>query len=681
MTDIFNNPFEDINANNIDMKKIVEYWCNPFRKGAITSLNEKKFRTSRMPIILQGSRGSGKTTILKYYSFDAQCERAKKDTNTSIMDVIRKDGEVGFYFRCEEAFIKAFSSAFKDVNPDKWTSIFDCYLELFFSLEILDMLIVLHKQGEIEELSKESIKSIANNIGNQKLEMCNSLSDLRNEVHKGLVYFEAYKNESIFDDREFKPIIFVDIFTFSYSLIQEIKSHFPRFSDTIFILMIDEYENLNDELQRRINTAIKFVKQDISIRVGRRCEGNFVTKTVNECEYLRKNHDYFLAPLDSELDVQKVREYFMEVANLRFENTNVRLPNGATPSIINMLGDKEDPVEECRRICGKKKTHLDMILKQSKNLNSDDELRNKIIEIISNDENPIAETLNALWVIRSKEDPVKTAKLAVLAMAAFINGEENEESPKYRNDYSNKYRYAITIFICSVYKKDKLYYGFNALCHLSNGNVRAFINFCQSIINDALFYEKENFLNTGIVSKDVQSNAIRSFSRSEFEDICSIVNSGDKIKNFILNLGNSFSAFHKDKRIRYPELNQFNFDETRLLFDDRNEIRTAEKWAVIIKRKKVQRASAGVDERTELFYMNKMFSPLFNISYRTRGGINLLLSPEEVHDMLYYDSYLPRKAAIINNELDHIKDKNQKEEKQTDKLKQLSLFDAETEDE
>ena len=39
----------------------------------------------------------------------------------------------------------------------------------------------------------------------------------------------------------------------------------------------------------------------------------------------------------------------------------------------------------------------------------------------------------------------------------------------------NKYRYAITVFICSVYKRPKLYYGFNAICYLSNGNTRTFI--------------------------------------------------------------------------------------------------------------------------------------------------------------------------------------------------------------
>ena len=70
--DTFENPFEDINANVLEPKKIVEYWCSPFAQGLLSNFDEHKFRTSKIPIILQGSRGSGKTTILKYFSYPSQ---------------------------------------------------------------------------------------------------------------------------------------------------------------------------------------------------------------------------------------------------------------------------------------------------------------------------------------------------------------------------------------------------------------------------------------------------------------------------------------------------------------------------------------------------------------------------------------------------------------------------------
>ena len=65
---LFKNPFDDYNANVLDPELIMQYWFTPFSTGALKDFDEKRFFTQKMPIILQGSRGSGKTTILKYFS-------------------------------------------------------------------------------------------------------------------------------------------------------------------------------------------------------------------------------------------------------------------------------------------------------------------------------------------------------------------------------------------------------------------------------------------------------------------------------------------------------------------------------------------------------------------------------------------------------------------------------------
>ena len=103
----YSNPFDDVNANVLDAKKIVKYWCSPFAKGPLDDLDELRFRTSKMPIIVQGARGSGKTTILKYFSIEAQKARAKEEKKKYI-DIIKEEKEVGFYFRCDYSFVSTF---------------------------------------------------------------------------------------------------------------------------------------------------------------------------------------------------------------------------------------------------------------------------------------------------------------------------------------------------------------------------------------------------------------------------------------------------------------------------------------------------------------------------------------------------------------------------------------------
>ncbi|MGD1419430.1 hypothetical protein, partial [Enterococcus faecium] len=80
-----------------------------------------------------------------------------------------------------------------------------------------------------------------------------------------------------------------------------------------FLLLIDEFENLDFELQKMFNSLIKFTRNDISLRVGRRSEGVVTKKTINDTEYLRENHDYRLISLSKESSIKEIKSYFIEI--------------------------------------------------------------------------------------------------------------------------------------------------------------------------------------------------------------------------------------------------------------------------------------------------------------------------------------------------------------------------------
>ena len=52
------------------------------------------------------------------------------------------------------------------------------------------------------------------------------------------------------------------------------------------------------------------------------------------------------------------------------------------------------------------------------------------------------------------------------------------------------------------------------------------------------------------------------------------------------------------------------------------------------KKKDTQRLSAGISKEGDIYTINKIFTPIFNISYRTRGGVNVHFSAEEIGEML-----------------------------------------------
>ena len=664
--DSFNNPFDEYNANSIEPDRLLALWCTPFESELITGFSESRFRTEKMPIVLQGLRGTGKTMILKYCSYSVLKERAKNSRNGSILSTVKREKSVGFYFRCDDSFINTFTNVFSTQPRVTWAGFFEHYLELQFCRHLTEIIrniiCELDNPKNNELLILESINAQISSI------LCHTfccVKDIDDYLDNEIRYIDHFKNDVIFTDEPFSPGILLKLFTVSEPIINSLCESVPGLNDTLFLILIDEFENLGEDIQKFINTAIKFSRRRISFRVGRRSEGIATTATVNDREYLRNGHDYYLAEIQKQISLKMQKDFFRGIADKRLSlSSDIMYENG----IIGILGDKEDLDNECLSVCKGRTEHINLILSEKSSLKKNEETKNEIIDIIRNSENPIAETINALWVIRSKDDPIGSAKRARSAMEDFFAKRDNERSRKYKNDYENKYRFAITVLISSLYKRKKMYYGFNAIVHLSDGNTRTFINICRAILNDALFYERDSFQTNLTVSRETQNRAICNYSSQEFNDVCSIIKYGNNIRNLILNIGNVMTEYHRDKRARYPETTQFVFNRLELDKHERDVIDVAESWSMIIRRSRTQRVSAGIDRKGDIYYINRAFCPIFGISYRVRGGVNVQFSAEEMQLMMVSLS-TPKKLSHQG-----------KINRPTDFDGQLSLFDGEESD-
>lgn len=665
----FKNPFDDYNANVLAPELIVQYWCTPFNTGALKGFDETSFFSEKMPVVLQGSRGSGKTTILKYFSFPVQCERAQQN-NLSIRMQIVHDGGVGFYLRCDDSFLSMFKTVFSVLVKDAWQECFKHYLELFLSKNILTMI------SEVGFADIETEKKFVKQLRLDSFEDSfgfDTIDEIQTYLEGELRYLNKFKNEALFTSAKFLPKHVWDFYELSGIIISAVKSEFDDLRDLNFLLLIDEFENLPTELQEMFNNIIKFCKPGMSLRIGRRSENeNVVTKaTVNAVEYLREGSDYRLIILDYQgSEVQDLKPYLAGIAEKRLEAFE---GIAISSDISRILGEKEDLDAECRQIVAGHNQHLHELLKTNSRLLSDKDLRDRIVSIISTNDNVIAVALCALWVARSKdEDLIQAAHAAVSAMDAYLNKTEDPQKEKFKNDYDNKYRYALTTLICSLYKKDKSYYSFNTICYLSEGNARTFINLVKAIISDALFYERKQFLQSGKISVASQCRAIREFSTAEFNSVCSIIQDGKSVKNLILKIGNVLSEYHKDKLVRYPETTQFVYYLEKLSVSGKAVIDTAESWALIKRRKEKQRLSAGVEQEGYLCSINRVFAPIFNISYRIRGGVNVIFNAFDIDSMIAGEQISKLATGRKKLSSPRIKEEPQKT------VIQMSIFDGGT---
>ena len=622
----FKNPFDDFNASLIDTDKIVRFWCDPIDKGQKELLSAPVFFTQKMPFIIQGSRGSGKTMLFKYYSYDAQKIIAKE--SGSIISHLKKCGGVGFYFRCDPPFINSLKAICADSSLEEWEDVFSYYMQMHIAQSIINMILDLEAEGELSS-DKFEQKILDEVCSVYVIEPIESFKDLYTSVVREIKAIQDYKNLSIFleDDRgivrKFGSSNLAEV------LIASIRKFVQELSSINYVLMVDEYEALPPELQRSFNTMLKYANDKLTLRIGRRTERNIETATINDTEYLRINNDYLLVDLDENMRTGDPKKYFYSVAQKRLD---LVFKDVSSIDVKQLFGGTEDLLEECKNNAGSRKEHIRQILKMDSAISADQS--NAIIGIIEVPDNPIMEMLNALWVIRNPDkDKLKVANDVQQAMRDYLGKHDTPAAKKYKLDYENKYRYTLTVLLCSIYKKNKMYYSFNTIVHLANGNTRVFINLCREIISDALFYEPNAFFDNLSISAPTQSNAIHKFSAKEFDDICSIIQYGESIRKLILNLGNMFAEFHKDRRARYPETNQFVLDKLELEEMNSITLNMALRWSMIVKKSAPQRLSVDINKRGDIFYINRIFSPLFNISYRTRGGFNVSIEKDEFAKM------------------------------------------------
>jgi hypothetical protein len=233
-----------------------------------------------------------------------------------------------------------------------------------------------------------------------------------------------------------------------------------------------------------------------------------------------------------------------------------------------------------------------------------------------------------------------------IAMNDYLSGVKSEEGKKYNRDYVDKYKLSLLFLLCSIYHRNKQYYSFNTFSFLSSGIVGHFIELCRRSFAIADWGDTEKLLNYGLISKEHQSKAAQDFSFAEKQQINRVEKYGGLISRFVDNIGNVFRAYHLDFKMRYPETNQFAINIDSIMdIEIKEAMKSAIKWSVIQRKPKMQK-TAPSENLQDTYTINRIFSPNFQISYRTRGGKSIRLS-EKVLKSLMSDEKIEISKFIV----------------------------------
>ena len=107
-----------------------------------------------------------------------------------------------------------------------------------------------------------------------------------------------------------------------------------------------------------------------------------------------------------------------------------------------------------------------------------------------------------------------------------------------------------------------------------------------------------------------------SVAYDEIEKIKYIPKVGNELYALVVNLGNLFSQYHADVDLKVMESNQFSVTTNDKAVSEL--IGAALTWGVFLKKNKLQTLGPSGSKGT-VYTLNRMFCPLFGISYRSKG--------------------------------------------------------------
>ena len=621
MTESFiNNPFVGCTARDMQYEEVRQYWCSPFE---LYRINEGELYTSHTPIVLEGVRGTGKTMILKYLSYKVQKNILTEYTLAEKLKYFR-ERSFGIYFRYKLDFCNLFDVL--DCTQQEKERIFRHYYELFIVREILEDLEDLYGDEQTETIN-EAVNSF---FGLEQY----TLAHIRKYVNSWVEKMDAVINSSAYNEEwkeEMMPLLGNG--NIISGLVSAINNSSPEWNGVLFSILLDEYENLG-AFQPLVNTLIKQVDDtnNITYRIGMRPAGMENDNSTNVGnERLQVDRDFLLRRLEYE-KFADYKKFALEISKRRLESVDA-YRDGNLCNIMDMLGKQEDFDQEAENIVRNRKKHFKLI-----SASFSKEMMDDVIEALSCDKK-LMEMYNILRVIRG-ENYLVIAKISrEYQQLQREHQTDNINDPilrKYHLDYSSKYRVTLLYMLLTIYGERKKYYSVNTFLRLSSGSINDFISLCRNVFKQMNHTTLEELKNGSTISTEMQTYASIDTAEDQKRKVSMSNRFGTQMYTFIDNLGGIFEAYHRDLEARYPETNQFAFaDENEIKSDKKQNQYLAEliNSGAIIRKPRRQMLSVG-KSRGYIYQLNKIFAPIYQYSYRTRGGYNQILNKSDFEKLL-----------------------------------------------
>ena len=586
--------------------KIFDFFATPAYFGM--------FKDNR-PCILQGARGTGKTTVLRGLSYQGQYALLNKN-----MEQFDQNEFIGLYYRVNTNHVHAFQG--RGILDSDWSRIFAHYFNLLFCWEISKFL-QWHqaKSGSDEVLPTQACNLIATSLLIDKT-IC-SFEMLCNELESAMYEFQSNVNN--IKDIEIPRLSMLGD---PIKLFVEQALTLKQFKGKMFYLLIDEYENLLDSQQQSINTLLKHVPESYTFKIGVREMGWRVKFTQNKEELLNDPADYTLINISEEFSSRDKRNSFASFAKDVCDRRISELFEGENAD----LGKSLSIDDALQGISIEKESEL-LKITTSDYYQHFTEFEQKSCRKL--DIHPLYKFFLAYWADihhKSLEEIVYDYELNMR---------------KWNVRYEN-YKYGLLFKIRrgrGATGIQKYYAGWNTYVKLANGNIR----YLMELVYKAYYLYLQN---DGDITKPIppnlQTKAAQDVGWKNLTELEGTWNKGVQITKLVQALGSLFAKIAVYRGKLAPELVQFDIDGE--IKPQTKEIIDASLMNLALIRMSMNKMS-GKEIKTYQYSLHPIFAPYFQFSFRRKRKLSL--TDEDImgcveNSEATVDAILRRKKIVLD---------------------------------
>jgi hypothetical protein len=499
-------PFDITKAVDLTDPQIAEMWVDLPNPGFASLIKPR----SPVPQIILGGKGSGRTHLLRYYSYHLQKLRAGLG---SVSEALKRDRYIGVFMRCEGLNAGRFEG--KGQDETTWSNLFAYYMDLWLAeLVILIFQDAFGDDAEMLSADRDIATEITQLFDDESISGgdYSAVKDVLALLRRQRRFVDLAVNNAALTHEIHGVRVAASRGRLVFGVPRAFLAHLVSLNNVHVVYLIDELENFNEYQQKYINTLIREKQHPSTFKVGSRLYGFRTRSTLSAGEENRINSEYEQVNLDDELRARSTdyRDFAHRLVVRRLLSNHVRVPEGADDAVAFVRSQFE--THKSRRL---EEEQTRFLLERYP---ADERpylvrLRNQLEEAASSGgavgvasksdvrrigaslrvgDNLLLEKVNIFLLYQAwsrKRDLIDSAEMIRGEAAAFLRGERGTAQ-----DRVLKY-FKMDLFaqLLRDYRQQQRYLGFDCFVDMSSAIPRHLLIVLKFIYRWSLFYGEEPF--------------------------------------------------------------------------------------------------------------------------------------------------------------------------------------------